>query len=75
MSRTYALVCTHCYVLPKGKIYIQLVLDCITGVVASMGSESAELAPYKQRPCRGRKRRLEAVVRGAPPTNQQLSEW
>ena len=27
----YALVCTHCNAVPKGKIYLQLVLDCVSG--------------------------------------------
>ena len=37
-----------------------------------MVSESAQLAPYKRRSCRVKKRVLEAVIRGAPPRNQQL---
>jgi len=54
----------------------ELVLDSFTGVVCSgMGFESAHLAPYKRRPSRVRKRGLEAVIRGAPPRNQQLPEW
>ena len=61
--------------IPKGKIYDQLVLERVAGVVARYGSESAQLAPYKLRTCRVNKRVLEAVIRGAPPRDQQLPEW
>ena len=43
--------------LPKGKIYLQLVLDCITGVVCSgMGFDLRNLPRAERRQCQVRKR-------------------
>ena len=54
IKSSHAAVChasvRHIVVIPKGKIYTQLVLDSFTGVVWSgLGSVSAQLASYKRR--------------------------